>query len=79
MSVDNVRVAGYRKVEAPVLVDTSLPEVGRPVVLLGVQRGMVQILLKEFDLFEKGLAHVRRGILQSLQSTREIVNFIESA
>jgi hypothetical protein len=43
---DEVGVTHYGEVEPPVLVDAGLPAISGFIVLLGVQRGMPEILLK---------------------------------
>ena len=48
---DEADITHSVEVETPVPVDASLPEVGRLVVFLGAQRGVLQILLKVCGLF----------------------------
>lgn len=50
---DNAGVALDDVIESPILVDTSLPQILRFVVLLGVERGMPEILGEESDLLVK--------------------------
>ena len=39
------------EIKAPILVDSSLPSIIGFVILLGAERGMMQILLQEFGLY----------------------------
>jgi hypothetical protein len=61
---DVVSVANNHEVEAPTLVDTGLPEALAFVVLLGVQRRVMEVVHQEAQLFVKGSAYRHRSILE---------------
>src|SRR3989442_1524012 len=73
--VDNVGVAGNRKVEAPVLVDAGLPEVLRFVVLLGVKRGVFEIVFEEANLLEEGFSHCLGRFIKRLAGSSGVTDF----
>src|ERR1017187_7702680 len=63
---DTIRVVNDFEVEPPVLVDPGLPAVIGFIILLGPQRGMLEILNQEIYLFEKRFANNNRRIFQGL-------------
>jgi hypothetical protein len=63
----NVGVATDLEIEAPRAVDAGLPDVAGLVVLLGVQRRVVQVLEEKTELLFKGFLNRRRGLLERLQ------------
>src|ERR1017187_4381273 len=65
---DNVRVADNLEIETPALVDTGLPAVLAFVILLGVQRRVLEVISEEPKLLIKSLLHGQRRIFQSLNN-----------
>jgi hypothetical protein len=57
---DKVRIVLDQKIEAPVAVHARLPEAGGLVVLLGVQRGVVEVRRRQPNLLLEGLLNRER-------------------
>ena len=57
---DEVDVVNDNEIESPGTVHAGLPQVSCFVVLLGVQRWMVEILKKKASLFIKGFTNGKR-------------------
>ena len=71
---DDLGVSHDTEIEAPVLVDASLPAVPCFVVLLGVKRRVLEVAGKERHLLEERLAHIGRGVFQGLHCAGKVVN-----
>ena len=72
---DDVGIAGYDEIEAPIFIHSRLPEVARLVVLFGMQGRVLEIRSEKSNLFEECLADDYRRGFQSIQSTGDIVDF----
>ena len=63
---DAVGVVNDYEIKTPILVDPGLPAIVRFVVLLGVQRGMLEILNQEIYLLEKCLREPQQALAPRL-------------
>jgi hypothetical protein len=63
---DAVGVVNDYEIKTPILVDPGLPSILRFIVFLGAKRWVMEVLLKESDLFEESLANCRGSVFESL-------------
>jgi len=73
--VEMVRVSFDGEIEPPVASYSSLPDVSRLVVLLGMQTGMSEILHEELCLLIECLLHLKWRIAILLQKARREKQF----
>ena len=72
---DHVGVAVDDEVKPPMSIDPSLPDIVRLVILLSVQRRMVQVQNEKAGLLIEGLAERGGKTLQDVEGPQGVVEF----
>lgn len=62
----DVGIAFDRKVEPPIFIDPCLPDPSRFIVLLGMQRRVMEVLDQEVRFSQEGTPDAERGVFDAL-------------